>query len=382
MKILYVSHYSTLGGANIELATLCVEMRKRGNEVIIAVPSEGPACEYFEKNNIPYIVIPYKRWIYDINSSLKRKFLLTVMTYLNNLKYKRILMNYIKDNSVDIVHTNDALTVVGSYAAYDAHVPHIWHLRELLEDDYQIDFLFSKKYVTKWFSRSQAVVAISKTVLEKYRSIFSKDNFQTVSDGIDLTSYDIESINKRNINDTFSILYTGGTSEKKGFKDVIYIANELKKLGFEFKVLITGDCSSIDRYSQMINELKVKEYLKIKGFVNNLNEIRSVCDVFLMPSVKEAFGLVTVEAMLSNLIVVGRNSGGTSEIIQDKITGFLYDEGDYTYAANTIIDIYNMSNEDKLRIKQKAKLYAVAEYSIETTAEKLEMIYKARKSNE
>lgn len=379
MKILYVSHYSTLGGANIELVALCVEMRNRGNEVIISVPAEGPACDYFRKKNIQYIVVPYKRWIYDIKSSFKRKIVILIKTYLNNLKYGQILSNYIKDNSINIVHTNDALTVVGSYAAYAANIPHIWHLRELLDDDYQIDFLYSRKYVSKWFSRSKTIVAISKTVLEKYRYLFSKNNFQIISDGIEISNYETIELYKRSNNECFSILYTGGTFDKKGFNDVLCIANELKNCGFRFKVLVTGDCSTIDRYSEKIDKLEVREYLEIKGFVNNLNEIRAECDVFLMPSVKEAFGLVTVEAMLSNLIVVGRNSGGTSEIIQDQITGFLYDESDYSYAANTIMKIYSMSDEDKQKIRKNAKSQAISEYNIETTTERVENIYKVCK---
>lgn len=375
MKILYVSHYATLGGANIELAAVCVEMKKKGNDVVVAFPSEGSACQYFTERKIPYIIVPYRRWICDVDFSLKRRVLLTVKTYFNNVKYGKVLSRYIKDNDIEIVHTNDTLTVVGAYAAADVKIPHVWHLRELLDEDYQINFLYSNRYVSKWFSKAQRIIAISKTVLDKYRHLLVKENYSIVSDGIDLSQYQEIEPYKKIEKDCFCILYTGGTSEKKGFSDVLYISNELKKRSFKFRVIITGDCTTIDAYSKMIDELGIGSQLEVRGFVKDLNSLRAMCDLFIMPSVKEAFGLVTVEAMLANLIVLGRDSGGTSEIIQDSINGFLYRELDYAQAADKIIAISNMDSEKLDKLKKCAKNNAIVEYNIKNTVEKLEKIY-------
>ncbi len=55
-----------------------------------------------------------------------------------------------------------------------------------------------------------------------------------------------------------------------------------------------------------------------------------------MCSQSEAFGRVTVEAMMSGCLVIGANSGGTMELVSDNETGLLYTSGDYSDLAAKI----------------------------------------------
>ena len=71
-------------------------------------------------------------------------------------------------------------------------------------------------------------------------------------------------------------------------------------------------------------EYKLDSKVKYKGFTKNVLNARKKYDVELMCSPKEAFGLVTVEAMFSGNPVIGSNSGATPEIIEDGTNGYLY----------------------------------------------------------
>ena len=76
--------------------------------------------------------------------------------------------------------------------------------------------------------------------------------------------------------------------------------------------------------------MNFKEDSKFKGIVpfqSDLYELRKHADIALMCSRGEALGRVTVEAMLSENLVIGADSAGTKEIIQNKVTGYLYKTG-------------------------------------------------------
>lgn len=51
-------------------------------------------------------------------------------------------------------------------------------------------------------------------------------------------------------------------------------------------------------------------------------------DILCMCSDREAFGLSTVEGMLSGCLIIGTNTGGTTEILEDGTTGLLYAQGE------------------------------------------------------
>ena len=70
-----------------------------------------------------------------------------------------------------------------------------------------------------------------------------------------------------------------------------------------------------------------------KGYVSDPYDTFHEADCLLMCSENEAFGRVTAEAMSACLPVIGKNSGGTPEVIVDEETGILYDTFDDLVAA-------------------------------------------------
>jgi glycosyltransferase involved in cell wall biosynthesis len=67
-----------------------------------------------------------------------------------------------------------------------------------------------------------------------------------------------------------------------------------------------------------------------------LVELYKSCDIFLMPSRQEGFGIVFLEAMAFKKPVIGGNHGGTPEVILDNETGFLVEHGDVDGLADRI----------------------------------------------
>jgi glycosyltransferase involved in cell wall biosynthesis len=94
------------------------------------------------------------------------------------------------------------------------------------------------------------------------------------------------------------------------------------------------------------------------GKQDSVEEILSICDLFLLPSETESFGLAALEAMACEVPVVSSNAGGIPELNVDGETGFLCNVGDVEGMAQKAIFIL----EDNTRLaefKSRAKLRAL-----------------------
>eukprot|EP01029_Cantina_marsupialis_P008966 TRINITY_DN2104_c0_g2_i1.p2 TRINITY_DN2104_c0_g2~~TRINITY_DN2104_c0_g2_i1.p2 ORF type:complete len:107 (+),score=32.50 TRINITY_DN2104_c0_g2_i1:3-323(+) len=72
------------------------------------------------------------------------------------------------------------------------------------------------------------------------------------------------------------------------------------------------------------------------------------CDTLLMTSKNETFGLVVIEAMKNKTAVIGANSGGVLEIIDDNISGLLFESGNHMDLAFKIEKLYN--NKEQINL--------------------------------
>lgn len=366
MNIIFISHYAGKGGANNELLQLAEELKKKGNTIYIVMPSGGYMWEQaHEKYNCK--IVRYHRWVDSLSMNRVKRRVGGVVKWLINMRAAIQLYEYFKDMEIDVIHTNDSLTVVGAYLAKFLKKPHVWHVREFLEEDYNITHAYGKKYVNKWLSCAKYVVAISDAIMQKCKAQYNNINLVKVYDGVTIQEYsDSEKYTR------FSILFTGGTSENKGVKDILALSLKLRAIDDEFDIIIAGSCQITEELTNFINQNELNDNIKFIGFVDNLSEIRQKCHVACMCSKKEAFGLVTVEAMLDKTLVVGKNAGATKEIVQNGMTGYLYNEDNIDEMINYVLKSKKASAEN---IVENAYQYAVKTFDIVNVAKKIEQLY-------
>src|SRR5690606_12125453 len=83
-----------------------------------------------------------------------------------------------------------------------------------------------------------------------------------------------------------------------------------------------------DELLKYISSHQLEEYVFMADFTTNVTAFYKAIDVFVMSSVGETYGMVTLEALLSKVPVIGTNSGGTSELLGQKKFGELYEVGE------------------------------------------------------
>ena len=120
----------------------------------------------------------------------------------------------------------------------------------------------------------------------------------------------------------------------------------------------------------------LRDYVRFEGAQRNVKKYYEKADVFLMCSKSEAFGRVTVEAMMSGCLVIGANSGCTPELIKNKKTGLLYKSGDYKDLANTIK--YVLENKKNMQeCARNGRAFMLKNMTAEENANNIIKIYNS-----
>ncbi len=143
------------------------------------------------------------------------------------------------------------------------------------------------------------------------------------------------------------LVHTSNFRKVKRIDDAIKVFAEVYKK-IPSKLLLVGDGPERLNIEMLCRELDLYHAVTFLGKQNQVQEILSVCDLFLMPSETESFGLAALEAMACELPVISSNAGGIPELNVDGETGFLCNVGDVATMAEKAIYLL----EDEIRLAQ------------------------------
>ena len=146
------------------------------------------------------------------------------------------------------------------------------------------------------------------------------------------------------------LVHVSNFRKVKRVSDTILILEQVKK-ELPCKLLLVGDGPDRSDCERLARELNLQEDVKFLGKQDNLPEILSASDLFLMPSQSESFGLSALEAMSCGVPVVSSSVGGLPELILQNETGFIAEFGDVDRMAKYTIDL--LKNDRKRKIFSK-----------------------------
>ncbi len=142
-------------------------------------------------------------------------------------------------------------------------------------------------------------------------------------------------------------------------------------------LLIVGGGNLRLKLEQQAKALGIEQQVTFAGFQQETLPLYRAIDLYVMPSIEEPFGLVTVEAMACEKAVVGADSGGTPEIIADGETGLLVKTGEVEPLADAIIALLSdperracMGRKGRQRVLEKFTLQGRSQH-IAAALEKL-----------
>jgi L-malate glycosyltransferase len=139
-------------------------------------------------------------------------------------------------------------------------------------------------------------------------------------------------------------------------------------------LVLVGDGPERPRVEAEARLLGLAADVAFAGAVRNLPPLLRACDLFLLPSAHESFGLAALEAMSCGLPVVGSRTGGLPEVVEDGEAGLLASPGDVEAMAAAALRI--LSDEPlRARLSRAARARAVRLFRAEEVLLRWEALY-------
>ena len=255
---------------------------------------------------------------------------------------------------IDIVHTNTVVLPSPSLAAFLTRRPHVWQIRELLQEFGPI----WRPYQRWIYSLSSTIVAISCCVRDQFDPEL-QNKVQVIYDGLD------DSTGKANpvLVEAFRKSFPPGAVligvvgrikwHRKGQEVLVRAASLLRDQFPEARYLIVGTPSLGNedheaRLRALITQHGLDDVVRLVGEIDDTASVFAALEIAVAPSVQpEPFGCVVIEAMAAGTVVVGSRAGGIAEQIVHGETGLLFKPGDPADLARELAKV--LSDKDLRR---------------------------------
>lgn len=173
-----------------------------------------------------------------------------------------------------------------------------------------------------------------------------------------------------------SVLFVGGNYQRKGLSALLAAVARLRPEFPELRLHVAGGDAKADAFRAEARRQGVEGRTTFHGWVPNdaIRAMMAGADVFAMPSLVEAFGLVYLEAMSAGVPVVATSRGGAAECFEDGSEALLVPPDDPKALAQAIRRIVS---EPGLHTRLVANgRAAAARLSFESTLDATEAAYR------
>ena len=327
-NILFLHAGAEMYGADKVMLDLITRLDKSKYHPYVILPTDGVLVDALKKNEIDVEVM-----LYPI---MRRKYFNPkgIIEYFFNLKkYTSIIEKYAKDKKIDLIHTNTAATLEGSFVARRLHIPQLWSIHEIIVSP-KMMYIFTSKLISKYSSSTITDSGAVKRHLDA-SGFFKKNDVKVIYNGVDA--------NRFNPNVSCEYLYTewniprnakvigmmGRVNSWKGQHDFLKAVNIiLEKYSDVYAVFVGAAFDEEEwREKELADAIAISPYkdrIINKGYRTDSEGIYKLFDVFVLPSTNpDPLPTVVLENMATGNPIVGYRHGGICEMVKEGYNGLL-----------------------------------------------------------
>lgn len=374
-----IAHNAGIQGSGIALVKLAEQLTAMRVDVVVIVPRKHGIYHLLEK--VKGVKIYVIRQIYNETFPLTSSFIDMVLYIPQLLRkicarplFRSKLSKIIEIEKPDILHTNTGTIRIGAEVAKQKGIPHVWHVRECQTLGCGFHPFGGEKKVATLFTQSHNhCVAITDSVFQYYK--LKRDKDCIIYDGVfsKNTALQVVRMPKKNM-----FLYIGLLSEKKGVKLLLAAIDKVsdKLQGYEF--WFAGEDQM--GFTKYVNKFKWCNKIKYLGFRKDVYDLMSMSKALVITTEYEGFGFVTAEAMLNRTLVIGRNTAGTKEQMDNACKKIGYDVTlrflSVEELSDRLLETISMSEERYFDLTEKAYQAVSNLYTTERNAREIYDYYK------
>ena len=305
---------------------------------------------------------------------------------INDLKTFYSLFGLIKRTKPDIVHTHSSKAgVLGRLAAKLAGVPHIVHTPH--GHVFYGHFHPIAARIYQWIEKLLALITdrmVALTAGEKNDyinlSVCHPDKLLQIHSGVNLKLF--SNLNA-DIPKKRQSLGIGGTGPVIGFvgwllpiKGPMHLLRSMKIVWRHHpntSLVFVGKGDLDHALKAEALKMNANDRVVFLGWRPDIQEIMSIFDIFVLPSLNEGMGRVLIEAMAAGKPVVASEVGGIPDLVRHNETGFLVPPADEMNLSEAILRL--LQNPDEARTMGECGKAQCLQYSTEAMVDKIEELY-------
>jgi len=163
-----------------------------------------------------------------------------------------------------------------------------------------------------------------------------------------------------------TFLFVGRFVDGKGIFEMLHILKEIKKENWN--LILVGNGPLYKKIQQFIKDNDLQNKIELVGFKqqNELIKYYALSDIFIFPSLQEAYGIVVSEALSSGLFALSsKYAGATYDLIQEGANGYIIDpknSRDFKSKVQLAIEKFIQNPPDRNKISDSIKKFTSAYY--------------------
>jgi glycosyltransferase involved in cell wall biosynthesis len=181
----------------------------------------------------------------------------------------------------------------------------------------------------------------------------------------------------------------GKPTTRKKLDTLLRAGARIKQKTDKFKIMLMASAygdealqrQHLSAFDDLIKAGDLYENIVILDTAHSYSFIRdtyAACDVMCLPSIDEVFGLVFIEAMAMEKIVVGARSGALPEIVEDGVNGYLIEPDDDLQLAELLMHVFELNKGERSEMGRRARAKVVEHFSSDRMIDETLRIYKER----
>jgi glycosyltransferase involved in cell wall biosynthesis len=225
------------------------------------------------------------------------------------------------------------------------------------------------------FERAAVVCPVSESLKESIERLGVRARFQVIPNVVDTSLFSPPATRCVKDDGKKRLLTVALLTPIKGIPYLLEALALLRRKRDDFALDIVGDGPNRAEYEELTHKLGLQDIVHFHGLKTKqeIAEFMKQCDVFVLPSLVETFGVVFIEALACGKPVIASKIGGPSEIVTEEV-GRLVPPGDSETLAQTLdymLDHYKAYSSERLA------QYARERYSYQAVGRKLDQLYRS-----
>ncbi len=391
MKILYLITKSNLGGAQRYVFDLATAAKAAGHDVVVSFGGNGPLA--LQLVNAGIRTVPLPSLLRDVN-------------ILNDFRSFLRLLELFAEEAPDIIHLNSSKIGVLGVLAGRLWNMWAWFCRLLRRKERSLRIIFTghgwafneertdgQRFAISalhWLTilLSHQTIAVSRKTREQISRLpFVWHKIVVIYNGVgpittlarDEALFQIFGLKKEMLMEKQPLI-VGTIAELHKNKGLNYaiegIAQLKRQSSTPLLFVIIGDGEERTHLEALVTKLALDQTVYFIGIKENAATLLSAFDIFLLPSITEAFPYVILEAGTAGLPVIATAVGGIPEIIDDMESGILIqskNSGEVTRAVHYLIE--NPERREALGSAIAARIHG--RFNVATMAQETFALYKS-----